>query len=248
LHNKESVILTTTIFMSKPFYFKQFKVNQSQSAMKVGTDGVLLGAWVNAIQPHNILDIGTGTGLIALMMAQKFPAAQITAIEPEMSAFQEAVNNFNESQWSDRIVAKNTTLQHFKTDEKFDLIVSNPPFYNSTFKELEEKRAKARHSASLSYSDLLISCSKLLNNNGLCFFILPFSEEGFFLEMARKCRLFPVEICRVRGHQDAPLKRILIALAFHESELKETELTIEISRGTYTEAYINLVKDFYLKM
>jgi tRNA1Val (adenine37-N6)-methyltransferase len=234
--------------MSSIFYFKQFAVKQNLSAMKVGTDGVLLGAWVNAGSPGRILDIGTGTGLIALMMAQKFPDALIEAIEPEKAAFEEAKFNFVQSLWTERLKVNNVSLQEFSSQEKYDLIVSNPPFYNSTFKQLNESRAMARHTQGLSYSELLNNSHRLLNSNGLCFFVFPFSEELSFVKTAAEAGLYPGRICRVRGNENTDFKRVLLCLGTEKNTLKEEELIIEKSRGVYTDEYVALTREFYLKM
>lgn len=237
--------------MSKPFQFKEFSIQQDKTAMKVGTDGVLLGAWADlSNQPDSILDIGTGTGLIALQLAQRSDAMTIDALEIEPNAYEQSVDNFENSNWGDRLFCYHASLQEFadEIDEKYDLIISNPPFYTDTFKEVEEKRATARHTADLSFTELLSATAKLLNPNGTCAFIIPFKEEVRFLEIAKKNKLFPNKITRVRGNTKSEIKRSLLLLSFSEKILKIDEMLIEIKRHIYTEKYKDLVKDFYLKM
>lgn len=237
--------------MSKPFKFKQFSINQDKATMKVGTDGVLLGAWVSLdTNIQKILDIGSGTGVIGLMLAQRHSEAEIDAIEIEENAYEQSVENFENSDWNNRLFCYNTSLKEFQkeVDEKYDLIISNPPFYNSTFKDLEAKKAIAKHTISLTYSDLLNSTSKLLSTKGTCAFIIPYDEESNFIEIAKGCKLYPKRITRVKGNKSAVFKRSLIQFSIELSQTEISELTIEIERHVYTAAYKKLVQDFYLKM
>lgn len=235
-----------------PFKFKQFTVAQDKCAMKIGTDGVLLGAWVKLNFPNSILDIGTGTGIIALQLAQRSDAELIDALEIDADAFEQAVDNFEQSDWSDRLFCYHASLQEFtkEIDDTYDLIISNPPFYTSTYKKgaLDEKRAIARHSESLPYDILLKSTAKLLSDDGSCAFIIPYGEEENFLKMASENKLFPNRITRVKGTQNSLIKRSLLQLSFSKIEVDIDELIIEVKRHQYTDAYIDVVKDFYLKM
>ena len=234
----------------KPFQFKQFTIQQDKTAMKVGTDGVLLGAWANLdFYPNSILDIGAGTGLIALMMAQRCDAETIDAIELNDEAYEQTVENFENSDWGDRLFCYHASLDEFtdEIDEKYDFIISNPPFYTSTYKELSEERAMARHSESLTYADLLESTSKLLSENGNCAFIIPFEEEVNFLKIAEENMLYPNRITRVKGALNTAVKRSLLQLSFLKTEPIQSELTLELSRHIYTEEYKSLVQELYLK-
>lgn len=219
--------------------------------MKVGTDGVLLGAWTTINSGVNsILDIGAGTGLIALMMAQRSNAELIDAVELHPDAYEEAVLNFEESEWADRLFCYHASFQEFveEIDETYDLIVSNPPFYTSTFKDLSAERAMARHSESLSYDTLINGVSKLLNPSGSAAFIIPYSEEANVISLLKKCHLKPNRITHVRGTFESPVKRSLIQCSFSSPKCVLNELVIENSRHNYTEGYKALVKEFYLKM
>lgn len=237
--------------MSKPFKFKEFTINQDQCAMKIGTDGVLLGAWTSIKEnPHSILDIGTGTGVIALQLAQQTDAETIDAIEIDDKAYEQAVENFENSDWGDRLFCYHASLEEFVTeiDEKYDLIVSNPPFYTDEFESENNARNKARFTSSLSFLTLLNGVSHLLSTAGLFSVIVPFKEEQNFIQLASKVNLFPVRICRVKGTPIAETKRSLLELSFLESDLITTELIIENSRHQYTKDYVEVVRDFYLKM
>jgi tRNA1Val (adenine37-N6)-methyltransferase len=237
--------------MSEIFRFKEFEIQQYKTAMKIGTDGVLLGAWTEIKDDaYSVLDIGTGTGLIALQIAQRSDCEIIDALEIEPNAYEQAVTNFENSDWSDRLFCYHASLQEFtkEIEEKYDLIISNPPFYTATFKELEKNRALARHAESLTFEELLQSTSKLLSDSGSCAFIIPFQEEKKFLETANKNHLFANRITRVKGNVKTPVKRSLLQLSFTKKTLEIEELSIEIERHLYTNEYTNLVKDFYLKM
>ncbi|MDT0690694.1 methyltransferase [Salegentibacter sp. F188] len=243
------------------FKFKEFSVAQDKAAMKIGTDGVLLGAWTPLDHnPESILDIGAGTGLLALMMAQRSAAFNIDAIEIEENAYEQAVENFENSDWGDRLFCYHADLNEFaeemQDEEKYDLIISNPPFYAAPFSsevdENEEKmssaRKMARFSDSLPFEHLLRGVSVLLSEEGIFSVIIPFSEEEKFIDLASQVHLFPKKITRVRGTKDSTLKRSLLAFSFKKTEPVTDELIIEISRHNYTEAYKELVAPFYLKL
>lgn len=236
---------------NKPFKFKQFTIKQDKTAMKVGTDGVLLGAWTELSENLNtILDIGSGTGLIALMLAQRSDAETIDAVELNENAYLQTVDNFEESNWADRLFCYHASLQEFvnEIEDKYDLIISNPPFYTSTYKNLPNNRAMARHAESLTFEELLQGTSELLSNTGTCAFIIPFEEEINFIKIAAQNKLFPNRITRVKGNKSVDFKRSLMQLSKAELPIEITELIIEIERHNYTPEYVNLVEEFYLKM
>ncbi|MEL1245632.1 methyltransferase [Flavobacterium sp. DGU11] len=234
------------------FQFKQFNIQQDKCAMKVGTDGVLLGAWAPLHHnPYSILDIGAGTGLIALMLAQRSNAEQVDALEIDDDAYEQAVDNFESSPWSDRLFCYHAGLDEFmeEPEDEYDLIVSNPPFYTEDYTSGDEQRDTARFSASLPFEDLAEAASLLLSDVGIFAIILPFKEEDTFLALAKENELYPVKITRVKGTPTAETKRTL--MAFSRDENPNTvidELIIETSRHIYTKEYVALTQDFYLKM
>lgn len=237
--------------MEKPFQFKQFKVEQDQCAMKIGTDGVLLGAWSPVTQhPFSILDIGAGTGIISLMLAQRCHAEVIDALEIDDSAYEQCVANFENSPWGDRLFCYHASLLEFaeEIDDTYDLIVSNPPFYSENYKTNNDQRDLARFTDALPFEHLVVSVAKLLNENGLFSVIIPFSEETEFINLAKQVGLFPNTILHAKGNPESPIKRSLLTFTFTEKPIEKNQLIIETERHNYTEAYINLTKDFYLKM
>ncbi len=237
----------------KPFKFKQFTIEQDRCEMKIGTDGVLLGAWSSLDHnPESILDIGTGTGLIALMLAQRSDAFQIDALEIEDNAYEQAVENFERSDWGDRLFCYHAGFDEFveemKNEEDYDLIISNPPFYSEDYKTGNENRDKARFADALPLPELIEGASLLLSKNGHLDMIIPFSEEEKALELGENHLLFPNRITRVKGTKESPKKRSLISFGFERTEIEIKELILEISRHNYTEEFKELVKDFYLKL
>ena len=236
--------------MSKPFHFKQFTIHQEKTAMKVGTDGVLLGAWIPVENEYSILDIGTGTGLIALMLAQRSDAEQIDALEIEDAAYEQAVENFENSDWSDRLFCYHASLKDFsdEMDEPYDLIVSNPPFYTDDYQSEDEKRSQARFETAVPFEVLIKYSSQLLSDKGHLALIIPFKEEVKVVAIAKENKLFPEKITRVRGTFQSAIKRSLILFSSAEKNPEIDELVIEISRHQYTDEYKELVKDFYLKL
>jgi tRNA1Val (adenine37-N6)-methyltransferase len=237
--------------MSSPFQFKEFTIHQDRCAMKIGTDGVLLGAWASVRKNiFSILDIGSGTGVIALQLAQRTQAELIDAIEIDENAFEQCVDNFENSPWADRLFCYHASAQDFakEIDEAYDLIISNPPFYSEDYKTENDARDTARFTDALPFEHLIECVYNLLSEDGIFALILPRKEEDSFIEMASEAGLFPKRICRVRGNVTSEEKRSLIEFSFRSTETEYEELTIEIERHKYTEAYKNLVQDFYLKM
>lgn len=226
--------------------------------MKVGTDGVLLGAWVD-IDPsvERILDVGTGTGLIALQCAQRSPAHTIDALEIDPASFEQSVENFEQSPWGDRLFCYHCSFEEFfeEPEELYDLIVSNPPYYTSTNTNLKLEKARAKHNQHLPFEQLLEGANRLLDRGGTLALILPYAEEKNFLKLAERFDFYPLRITRIRGNEKAPLKRSLIQLQAGEKtigdgrEALEPEiLVLEEARHEYTEEFKALVKDFYLKL
>ncbi|WP_269234369.1 tRNA1(Val) (adenine(37)-N6)-methyltransferase [Flavobacterium flavigenum] len=234
------------------FQFKQFSIQQDKTAMKVGTDGVLLGAWspVNH-NPFSVLDIGAGTGVIALMLAQRSQAQQIDALEIDEDAYEQAVENFENSPWGDRLFCFHAGLDEFieEPEDEYDLIVSNPPFYSEDYKTSNEQRDLARFQDAMPFEELVEAADLLLSENGIFAVILPFKEEKNFIALAKEAQLYSTKITRVKGTQTSEIKRSLLAFSRNENQEAEIdELVIEIDRHVYTPEYIELTKDFYLKM
>ena len=222
--------------------------------MKVGTDGVLLGAWCSLENlPKTILDIGTGTGIISLMLAQRSSAIRIDGVEIDKSAFEQTVDNFENSDWSDRLYCYNTSFQKFADESnnegiKYDLIVSNPPFYKEDYITKNISRNKARFSQFLSFKELIQGVSKILSKSGFFSTIIPFKEESAFIGLAQQNSLFLNKLCRVKGNKNSEIKRCLLTFSFNKKETKETNLIIENSRHKYTKEYVELTNSFFLKM
>ncbi|AUP79947.1 tRNA1(Val) (adenine(37)-N6)-methyltransferase [Flavivirga eckloniae] len=244
----------------KPFVFKQFSVNQEQCAMKIGTDSVLLGAWISVKDKlFSTLDIGAGTGILSLMLAQRSHAEVIDAIEIDDYAYEQCVDNFEQSPWGDRLFCYHASLEEFadEIDDTYDLIVSNPPFYSEDCKTDNKQRDMARFQDAMPFDHLIESVSKLLSENGIFSIIIPFKEEEKFIDLAAKFKLVPNRKLHVKGTPTSEIKRSLIEFTFEtadapvnkqKSDVETNCLVIETSRHQYTEDYINLTKDFYLKM
>ena len=218
--------------------------------MKVGMDGVLLGAWVDPSGAERILDIGAGTGLIALMMAQKNSSALITAIEIDQESFQEACMNFRNSVWNNRIQPVCCSFQEFseRTILKYDLLLSNPPFFNNGMKAPIENRARARHSHTLPLAELISGAKLLMALNGRMALILPFESLTEIESLAKLNGLYISRLCRVKPNPVKPNFRILIELTLKEHPRQEESLMIEFERHhNYTPEYMELTGDFYLK-
>jgi tRNA1Val (adenine37-N6)-methyltransferase len=234
------------------FQFKKFAVEQDGCAMKIGTDGVLLGAWTPInYNACSILDIGTGTGVIALMLAQRTNAKQIDALEIDEQAYEQATDNFENSSWSDRLFCFHAGLDEFveEPEDEYDLIVSNPPFYTDDYKSGTEQRDLARFADALPFGDLIEAADLLLSENGILSVIIPFKEEETFLALAKEYELYPVKITRVKGTPTTEIKRSLLAFSRNKNiDYPIDELIIETARHIYTAEYIELTKDFYLKM
>jgi tRNA1Val (adenine37-N6)-methyltransferase len=237
--------------MSKDiFEFQKFTIKQDKSAMKVGTDSVLLGSWVNEIQPENILDIGTGTGLLALMMAQKYPTATIDAIDIDSNAFVQALENVKQSRWHKNIKLYNTSIQDYSTEinKKYDLIISNPPFFTHSFKSNTLARNLARHNDSLPFEVLAKCAAKLLNSKGEFYLVLPFKDYLSFESHAFANGLHLKKTLRIKSNQSKEVKRVLLCFSFELCTVYSSELIIENNeRHNYTFDYISLTKDYYLQ-
>ena len=228
------------------FRFKQFAVEQDDVAMKVGTDGVLLGAWANSDNAKRILDIGTGTGVIALQMAQRNSQAQISAVEIDETAAHRARANFDLSPWAERLTVEQTAVQEFAPAEKFDLIVSNPPYFVDSLLPPDAKRSTARHTHDLTFEELDNAVCRLLSESGKFALILPVTEFEKYLTLTQLHLVRRCDVCPVEG---GAVKRIMGEFAKHKTpEIMHENIAIERGRrGDYTDEYRALTKDFYLK-
>ncbi|MEZ4839631.1 MAG: methyltransferase [Flavobacterium sp.] len=220
--------------------------------MKVGTDSVLLGTWCPIDNhPFSVLDIGAGTGILSLMIAQRSQSEQIDAIEIDEDAYEQCVENFENSPWGDRLFCFHAGLDEFvsEPEEQYDLIISNPPFYAEDYKTDNPRRDKARFQDALPFEDLVDAADQLLSENGIFAVIIPYKEEEKFIDLCAAVELFPVKVTRIKGTSTSEIKRSLLAFKRYELPvLNADELVIEISRHDYTDEYINLTKDFYLNM
>ncbi len=238
------------------FRFKQFFVEDSKCAMKVGTDGVLIGCWPLAISHrliHRVLDVGTGSGLVALMLAQRCTEAHIDAIDIEEAAVAQAKENFIHSPWHDRLDAFVSPIQDWQGGP-YELIVSNPPYFQNSLKNPDKGRQTARHTDTLSYSELLQHSARLLTENGLLALILPAESEAGVREMAKQYSLYCTHVTRVYSKESKPARRVL--LLFEKTEkfsilnsqfsILHDTLILEDDKGGRSRDYQELTKDFYL--
>ena len=231
------------------FTFKQFVVHQDRCAMKVGTDGTLLGAWAEAGRDGcRILDIGTGTGLIALMMAQRYPGAKVTAIDIDEAAVSQASDNVARSPFADRIKVMRADVNAFEPAAVYDAIVCNPPYFSNALVCPDNQRTQARHTLSLSYRQLMAAADRLLDEEGLFSLIIP---NDFFQQLESEAHLagfFATRIYGVRTVEGKPIKRYLIELRKRpQKEFVKKEVLIEDAPNVRSEWYREQTKDFYIK-
>ncbi|CAM3495537.1 tRNA1(Val) (adenine(37)-N6)-methyltransferase [Vibrio aerogenes CECT 7868] len=238
----------------KTFSFKQFSLTTGNCGMPVSTDSVILGAWsrkpssLNPAIPPQILDIGTGTGILALMCAQRFSEAEITAIDIDSEAIQSATMNFQQSPWQARIQIKHQDVLTCQTSHKFDAIICNPPYFNSGQTASVSSRATARHTIDLSHQQLLQVCHTLLTSSGKASFILPVNEGELFIQTALNCGWSLSRYCAVQPTIHKPCHRLL--MEFSPAPVSSCEKTTLIIRDNqhYSDDFVLLTKDFYLKM
>lgn len=243
--------------MGNPYFrFRQFTVWHDRCAMKVGTDGVLLGAWAGQGRPGKILDIGTGSGLIALMLAQRFPEARITGIEPDAEAAAQAGENFLCSPWRDRLAVREATIQDLTAGtagkETFDLIVSNPPFYDSTLLNPDARRSAARHTATLPYSELMRCASALMTGTSELDIIIPSEYWRQILQAAGDNGLAPQRLVRINSTPRSGIRRLLVSFGknaeppAHKESLTTEDVLLTDADGSRSEWYRGLAGEFYL--
>lgn len=236
--------------MSNPYFkFKQFTVYHDKCGMKVGVDGVTLGAWADVSGAETILDAGCGSGLIALMLAQRRDA-KITALDIDENCVKQSEENVETSPWKNRISVKHISFQDFadSTTKTYDLIVSNPPFFINSLKNPSQTRTIARHTVTLSHLDLVKNAVKILSEKGKLCVILPVTEGENFIDLAEKEGLYCGQKATVFPNLMKPAKRLLLEFRKEKTACKVYEITIEKERGIYTDEYSEMVKEFYLKI
>ena len=229
------------------FVFKQFKVEHDQCAMKVSTDGILLGAWAKLTNGQRALDIGTGTGLLALMCKQRAVDLAITAVEIDEAAYQQAKQNITQSPWPD-IALYHQRIQEFEADALFDVAISNPPYFNNSLKGDDAARNAARHTDGLSFAQLISAFKRLTHDAALFNLILPSSEAQIFIAEATAQGLYLQHHCLVQTKKTKPATRSLMCFGYQEVDCNPQHLIIHNEGGQYSDDFVNLCKDFYLKM
>jgi tRNA1Val (adenine37-N6)-methyltransferase len=236
------------------FTFKQFEIKQNKCAMKVGTDAVLLGSWCNLPEKGNTLDIGTGTGIIALMAAQR-SCTFIDAIEIDEDAYRQASENCHNSKWKDRVQVHHISFQRFVPSvlKQYDVIISNPPYFSNSLKAASEPRTMARHTHTLSFEELVDGIAQLLKKDGLFATILPLKEASDLLAIAKRYGLYLNKKMSVKTTISKPAKRVLMEFCFTKSPPQEETLIIEnepdgskIKIRSYSNEYKHLTQDFYI--
>ncbi|HMG93828.1 MAG TPA: methyltransferase [Chryseolinea sp.] len=230
------------------FHFKQFSVRHDRCAMKVGTDAVLLGAWVDVSAAENILDIGTGSGVIALMLAQRTAnSTQVESVEIEKNSADQAAENVSKSPWFSRVGVHQLAVQDYFPVARFDLIVTNPPYFNKSLRPPDKGRHQVRHTSSLSYDDLLSAVVRLLTSHGRFNVILPYQEAMVFSELASRYQLFCTRICHFKTRREKPVERTLLEFSTSAQSLDEGEILLYDHDLEWSTSYRSLISDFYIK-
>ena len=236
--------------MSNPYFqFKQFTVWHDKCAMKVGTDGVLLGAWASVRNAHRILDVGTGTGLVALMLAQRsLPDANIVSLEIEEAAAGQARENVARSSWKERIEVVQVDFKKYQSSAKFDVIVSNPPYFIDSLGCPDQQRNSARHNDSLTYEDLLAGVAGLLAEDGTFTIVIPADVADRVKMIASAKRMQAVRQLNVITKPGGIPRRTLITFSFANQKCIVEELLTEVARHQYSKEYVALTREYYLNM
>lgn len=228
------------------FKFKQFDVDQSGCAMKINTDGVMLAVFAESDHPKRILDIGTGTGVLALMLAQRFEHANVEAVEIDERASLTAKKNFQLSAFNERLNLNNIAIEQYQSDEKFDLIISNPPFFVNDLKSIEKKKGIARHADGEFFGNLIEKVNQLLNIDGSFWVIIPVKQAKDLVSMANNVGLHVSKKIELHSDESKSPFRWVICLTRNNSETKTEHFYIYQSEKIYTQAYKFLLKDFFL--
>ena len=240
----------TAAMSNSYFSFKQFSVQQDKSAMKVCTDACIFGAWVSnnaAVSPASqVLDLGTGTGLLSLMYAQKNSTTQIDAIEIDPSAATQANENFKSSPWKERLQIIQADATCYEYTHTYDLILSNPPFFENDLKSKKAGRNLALHSEALNLEDLLSIISRQINPAGKFAILLPWHRSAYFENLCRSKGFFPADKLSVRQTPRHPFFRSMLLFSTERASVQESEIIIQNSPGIYSSEFTHLLKDYYL--
>lgn len=251
LYKQNNVVGTKALEQNQPFQFKQFAIAQDRCHMKIGTDGVLLGAWANINDAQRILDVGTGTGVIAIMMGQRNAEAQIVGVEIDEQAYEQAAENMAAAPWANRLQAVQSSIQDYAPSAAgtYDVIVSNPPFFTGgTFSDNQDRQS-VRHTVKLPHGDLLHAVQILLKPEGRFCLILPLIEGLRFQELAATYHFFCTRIAEVIPTQRKPVERLLLQFERQPRALIKEQIIIQQDeRNHWTSQYTTLTRDFYLKM
>jgi tRNA1Val (adenine37-N6)-methyltransferase len=233
----------------KHFHFKQFSIRHDLSTMKVGTDGVLLGAWVEPGNAKSILDIGTGSGVIALMLAQRTDATVvIDAVEVEEQDAQQAQENILASPWPAKILVHHTAIQNYSSGRTYDLIVSNPPYFINSQEPPDKRRIEARHTVLLPHDELLSTVIRLLAPSGRFCLILPYAEGLDFIELAKFYQLYCTRQWSFRTRREKPVERLLLEFSYLHHPTNQGEILLYNEGNDWSREYCDLTRNFYLKL
>lgn len=232
--------------MKNAFKFKQFEIDQTGCAMRINTDGVLLGAVADKAQTLKVLDIGTGTGVIAMMLAQRYPGAIVHAIEIDEQAALAAAKNAANSHFSNRLKVFHSAVETYEPEESYDLIVSNPPYFVNDLKNPEHRKGIARHTDAVFFEQLLDRIKALLSPDGRFWFILPVKQAMNIIEMAGAYGLHPAVVVHIHSDEQKPEIRQIVCLDYSAAPVQHQNLYIYAAEGVYTDAYKLLLKDFFL--
>ncbi len=233
--------------MAQDFHFKHFTISQNRTALKVGTDSMLLGALVNAKSPKFALDLGAGTGVLSLMLCQKFPSLQVDAIEIDAGAYLDCLMNFEESRWSDQLNVMQGDYFNHRFSKSYDLIVSNPPFYLEKTADMKRINALAKHTSKEGFYTIIFRIKSLLAKNGSCWMILPYTQLDLLTGYVNQVSLFINRIVFIDAKKSKPNSRVIIEISNSFAQMKTSRLIIRNEDNSYSDSYINLTKEFHSK-
>ena len=233
--------------MAQDFQFKYFTISQNKSALKVGTDSMLLGALTSANNPKYALDLGAGTGVLSLMLCQKFPALNVDAIEIDKGAFQDCLFNLKQSSWSQQVHAIHGDYFNHIFSRSYDLIVSNPPFYLEHAAGMKSANELAKHTSKEAFSMFISVVKSLLTQDGTCWIIIPHTQLDFLVDCAKRVSLYINQIIFIDAKESKPNARVVVALSNFSTPINTSRLVIRNEDNSYSDSYINLTKEFHSK-